>query len=185
MSNNLETIIGEVQENEIRKEYSTFDEMLNDVPSNLQKCSCLTIWNQSYTADQTSYVIDFLNKKNIPFIYTSEGFWCFKSEEDLKDFKYKLFMDIKEKSEKYVTSLIQWLGEENVRYFKHLKGLTGQVFPVLKLNNERKGIPVHPVHLREGMQIRNYLRKTFVELSEIDGDLFDDYTVYLMEKVIK
>lgn len=87
--------------------------------------------------------------------------------------------------ELYVKTLKIWLGEENVRYFKHLKGLKGSVFPVLKLNMDRKGLPSHPVHFREGMQIRNYLRTKFPELSEMAGDILDDYTVELMEKVIK
>lgn len=85
----------------------------------------------------------------------------------------------------YVKTLKIWLGEENVRYFKHLKGLKGSVFPVLKLNMDRKGLPAHPVHLREGMHIRNYLRTKFPELSEMEGNILDDYTVELMEKVIK
>jgi hypothetical protein len=57
-----------------------------------------------------------------------------------------------------VKKLASWLGEEGVRYFRHLKGLTGTVSPVLRLNVKRKKIPVHPVHFREGMEIRNYLR---------------------------
>lgn len=85
----------------------------------------------------------------------------------------------------YVKTLKIWLGEENVRYFKHLKGLKGSVFPVLKLNMDRKGLPAYPVHFREGMQIRNYLRTKFPELSEMAGDILDEYTVELMEKVIK
>lgn len=87
--------------------------------------------------------------------------------------------------ELYVKALKAWLGEENVRYFKHLKGLKGSVFPVLRLNVERKGIPVHPVHFREGMHIRNYLREKFPELSEMAGDIMDDYAIKLMEKVIE
>lgn len=87
--------------------------------------------------------------------------------------------------ELYVKTLKIWLGEENVRYFRHLKGLKGSVFPVLKLNAERKGIPVHPVHFREGMHIRNYLREKFPELSEMTGEIMDDYAVRLMEEVIK
>lgn len=87
--------------------------------------------------------------------------------------------------ELYVKTLKTWLGEENVRYFKHLKGLKGTVFPVLKLNMDRKGLSSHPVHFREGMQIRNYLRTKFPELSEMEGDIFDDYTVKIMEEVIK
>lgn len=88
------------------------------------------------------------------------------------------------KEEEYVKALKQWLGEENIRYFKHLKGLKGKVFPVLKLNYNKKGIPAHPVHLREGMQIRNYLRSNFSELSEMDSNFLDEYAVNLMEKVI-
>lgn len=87
--------------------------------------------------------------------------------------------------ELYIKSLKIWLGEENIRYFKHLKGLKGGVFPVLKLNMKRKGLPAHPVHFREGMQIRNYLRTEFPELSKMTRDIFDDYTIELMEKVIK
>lgn len=88
------------------------------------------------------------------------------------------------KEEEYVKALKQWLGEENIRYFKHLKGLKGEVFPVLKLNYNKKGIPAHPVHFREGMKIRNFLRKTFPELSEMNGNVMDEYAVNLMEKVI-
>lgn len=55
--------------------------------------------------------------------------------------------------------MYDYLGEENLRWFKHLKGLTGTYSPVLKLNVKRKGIPAHPVHLREGMQIRNFLKE--------------------------
>lgn len=87
--------------------------------------------------------------------------------------------------ELYVKTLKTWLGEENVRCFKHLKGLKGAVFPVFKLNMDRKGLPAHPVHLREGMQIRNFLRTKFLELSEMEGDIFDDYTIKIMEEVIR
>lgn len=87
--------------------------------------------------------------------------------------------------ELYVKTLKTWLGEENIKYFKHLKGLKGTVFPILKLNMDRKGLPAYPVHFREGMQIRNYLRTKFPELSEMEGDILDDYTIKLMENVIK
>lgn len=51
-----------------------------------------------------------------------------------------------------------WIGPENIRYFKHIKGLKGSVNTVLKLNFKRKHMPGHPTHFREGMQIRNWLR---------------------------
>ena len=79
--------------------------------------------------------------------------------------------------------LFEWLGEENLRYFKHLKGLTGTVSPVLKLNRERKMIPTHPVHLREGMQIRNWMRGQS-ECEEWGGHDFDDNWEKLVEATI-
>lgn len=51
-----------------------------------------------------------------------------------------------------------WLGKENVRWFGHIKGLKGRVNTVLRLNYAKKHMPAHPIHLREGMQIRNYMR---------------------------
>lgn len=87
--------------------------------------------------------------------------------------------------EKYVEALKNWLGEENVRWFKHLKGLTGEVFLVLRLNAKRKGIPVYPVHFRDGMKIRNFLRSKFPELQKVEYGEFEEYTVELMEEVVK
>lgn len=51
-----------------------------------------------------------------------------------------------------------FLGEENIRWFAHVKGLKGRVDANLKLNYKRKHMPIHPIYLREGMQIRNFLR---------------------------
>lgn len=87
--------------------------------------------------------------------------------------------------EKHIEALKLWLGEENIRWFKHLKGLTGTVFPVLKLNEKRKGMPVYPVWFRDGMSIRNFLREKFSELQKMDYGKFEDYTSELMEKIVK
>lgn len=51
-----------------------------------------------------------------------------------------------------------FLGEENIRWFSHVKGLKGSINTVLRHNFNKKHIPVHPIHLREGMRIRNFLR---------------------------
>ena len=89
-------------------------------------------------------------------------------------------------NQEHIDAVAEYLGEENIRYFKHLKGLTGDVFPVLRINRERKGIPIHPVHLREGMQIRNYLRKTFPNVFVgMDQNKIERYTERLMNKLIK
>ena len=84
----------------------------------------------------------------------------------------------------HIDALKKYLGEENIRYFRHLKGLTGSVFPVLRLNSKRKFIPVHPVGLREGMQIRNRMRSNFIEFSEMPQNEIEEYSEKLVEMVI-
>jgi hypothetical protein len=86
--------------------------------------------------------------------------------------------------ETLVEKLFIFLGEENLRYFKHLNGLTGTYSPVLKLNVKRKGIPVHPVHFREGMQIRNFMRSC-PECSKWNGHDFDDNWIELVDLTVK
>lgn len=90
------------------------------------------------------------------------------------------------KKEKIVLAkkLADWLGKENISYFKHLYGLTGSVTPVLRLNMGRKGIPTHPIHWREGMAIRNYLR-TLEECRSWNDHDFDNNYVKILEYVIK
>lgn len=58
-----------------------------------------------------------------------------------------------------IDKVFDFLGRENVLWFKHIKGLKGNINCILRLNFDRKHIPIHPIHLREGMQIRNFLRK--------------------------
>lgn len=79
-----------------------------------------------------------------------------------------------------VESLHNWLGSSGRRFFRTLAKLyKGDVIPVLRLNYIRKHVPAHSVHLREGMQIRNYLRS----LPNTKGWSFDqfenDYHLYI------
>lgn len=83
-----------------------------------------------------------------------------------------------------VDKIYEWIGEENVRYFKHLKGLTGTVSPVLKLNQKRKFLPAHPVHLREGMQIRNFMRRQ-PECKNWGDNEFDENWIKVIESCIE
>ena len=76
-----------------------------------------------------------------------------------------------------------WMGDENLRWFKHLKGLFGTYSPVIKLNAKRKFIPVHPVHLREGMQVRNWMRKQ-IEFKDFSDTDFDDNCQKLVHEAI-
>lgn len=86
-------------------------------------------------------------------------------------------------SDKLISDFINWIGEENLRWFKHLKGLTGTYAPVLKLNQKRKGIPVHPVHFREGMQIRNWMRQQ-KECENWSSEKLDNNWTVLIEETI-
>jgi len=70
-----------------------------------------------------------------------------------------------------INKFYEYIKEENLRYFKHLKGLTGKYDPILKLNMKRKYMLAHPVGLREGMQIRNWMRSQ----TECDGWGQDDF----------
>jgi len=79
-----------------------------------------------------------------------------------------------------IRSLQKYLGSEGIRFFSHLKGLTGTVSPVLKLNFERKKIPSYSVHLVEGMKVRNFLRG----LPELDGCDYDEIWGELVELAI-
>ena len=88
-------------------------------------------------------------------------------------------------TQQHIDALKKYLGEENLRYFRHLKGLKGSVFPILKLNYIRKGIPIHPVGLREGMQIRNWMRENFKEFSEMSQNEIEKYAKELVEKAIQ
>ena len=79
----------------------------------------------------------------------------------------------------------KWLGEEGIRYFRHLLGLKGTVVPVLKLNKEKNaGVPAYPIHLREGMQIRNWLRGN-TELWILNSIELDDCYVEILEEAIR
>ena len=77
-----------------------------------------------------------------------------------------------------------WLGEENLRWFRHLKGLFGRYDPVIMLNMKRRGLPYHAVHLREGMQIRNFMRGLEECKTWNDKD-FDKYWTIVIEMATK
>lgn len=80
----------------------------------------------------------------------------------------------------------KWLGDDGIRYFRHLKGLKGTVVPVLKLNKEKNaGVPVYPVHYREGMQIRNWLRGNTELGKKLDSVELDDCYVSILEEAIR
>ena len=89
-------------------------------------------------------------------------------------------------SEEEMNNFKNWLGDKGIRYFRHLLGLKGTVVPVLKLNKEKNaGVPAWPVHLREGMQIRNWLRGNTELGKKLDSVELDDCYVEILEDAIK
>ena len=79
----------------------------------------------------------------------------------------------------------EWMGQEGIRWFRHLKGLKGTVIPVLKLNYARKGMPVWPVHYHEGMQVRNWLRENVKAIQDMGPVELDEAYEDIIEDVIK
>ena len=80
--------------------------------------------------------------------------------------------------------LKKFLGEEGIRFFRHLKGLKDTVIPVLKLNMAKKGMPAYPVHFREGMQIRNWLRENVDFAKDQTSIDLDDCYASILEDII-
>lgn len=73
----------------------------------------------------------------------------------------------------------KWLRPEGITHFKEIKETHGEVAAVFNDG----GIP-HPVHFREGMQVRNFMRSTVYCTDWTDID-FDDNWVELIERSIK
>jgi hypothetical protein len=72
-----------------------------------------------------------------------------------------------------------WLGEEGIAHFRQYKRTYGEVSPVYM----EGGLP-HVVHFREGMQVRNYMRKTGL-CSDWDSHDYDDSWTSVIEEAIK
>ena len=88
-------------------------------------------------------------------------------------------------TEEEMAAFKEWLGEDGIRYFRHLKGLKGTVVPVLKLNKEKNaGVPAWPVHFREGI-IRNWLRANTELGKKLDSIELDDCYINILEEAIK
>ena len=86
--------------------------------------------------------------------------------------------------QRHVDSVRKYLGEENLRYFRHLKGLKGEVFPSTKVKLPQEGVPAHPVGLREGMKIRNWMRVNFPEFTQLSQNKIEKLSEELINKAI-
>lgn len=85
---------------------------------------------------------------------------------------------VKEISSELLSKTNTWLGEDGRKFFKDIKTKYGEINACL---NEG-GIP-HPVHFREGMQVRNFMRMSGLCDNWNDHD-FDNTWIDLIEKVL-
>lgn len=80
-------------------------------------------------------------------------------------------------NEEEINKTKSWLKQEGIDFFKKIKEKHGSVNVVY----EENGFP-HPVHFREGMQVRNFMRMI---LNYTDDEWLDNNWVNLIKQVIK
>ncbi len=99
--------------------------------------------------------------------------------------------------EHLILQLKEWLGEDGISFFREIKEKHGTVNAIWMEGEEDRqgmtelrkaihratgnGIP-HPVHFREGMQVRNFLRKA-TDYSWTDHE-YDNKLTGLVEEAI-
>ena len=88
-------------------------------------------------------------------------------------------------SHTYPDELLQavrdWLGEDGLSFFQECLDKHGRVDPILQVQH-----PVphpHPVHFREGMQVRNFLR-TRPEYKDWDDHQLDERWSEIIEQAL-
>jgi hypothetical protein len=115
--------------------------------------------------------------------YVLRGF----AEKDEGDWRLKQLTEMLEKwarwrcPEEMASALREWLGADGLNFFRECKADHDTVSPVLKTAGST-AIP-HPVHLREGMQIRNWMRKR-PECEGWDAHDYDDRWTTAVEAAI-
>jgi len=77
----------------------------------------------------------------------------------------------------------EFLGEDGLNFFKECVEKHGEISPVYMESIGYIKIP-HPVHFREGMQVRNFLRSTGLCNDWTDHD-YDDNWTEVVEKCLK
>lgn len=86
-------------------------------------------------------------------------------------------------SKEGMDKLRKWLGPDGLECFRGYKEKYGTVSPVFSEILEGFDIP-HPVHFREGMFVRNFLR-SLPECKDWDAIKLDDSWIAIIEEVIK
>jgi len=94
-------------------------------------------------------------------------------------------------TEPLISALREFLGTEGLEFFRDCLDEFGTVAPVIPCahnlfpggSRPNSPLPVHPVHFREGMTVRNWLRGRPETLSWSDHD-YDNKWVALVEAAV-
>jgi len=84
----------------------------------------------------------------------------------------------KEISSELIEKTRKWLGKDGIAFFNEMKEKHGKYDAMFM-----EGSIPHPVHFREGMQVRNFMRQSGL-CEDWDDHDFDDSWVELITKVI-
>jgi hypothetical protein len=82
-------------------------------------------------------------------------------------------------NQKIVEAVRTWLGDDGLLFFRNVKSQHGRVDAVWM-----EGRLPHPVHFREGMQVRNCMRR-LPECKDWAAHEYDDRWVGIVEAAIK
>jgi len=83
-----------------------------------------------------------------------------------------------------VEALRKWLGDDGVSFFRECRRDYGTVSPCLPPPEDALCPVPHPVHFREGMQVRNFLRTT-PECKDWGPHDLDDSWMGAVERAIR
>lgn len=86
----------------------------------------------------------------------------------------------KEISSELVEKVRVWLSEDGIKFFKGIKGDYGNIATACWMVDS---IP-HPIHFREGMEVRNFLRSTGL-CNDWSAHDFDNQWANVIEKAIE
>lgn len=94
---------------------------------------------------------------------------------------------IETENEEIIDKLRQWLSDDGIQFFREIKEKYGTVNACWVEGSDDsetqfRGIP-HPVHFREGMRVRNFLRR--ITGNSWTSHEYDDHWVRLVEEAIK
>jgi len=80
-------------------------------------------------------------------------------------------------NKKLINKAKKWLGKNGIKFFRDVQTKYGKIATACWMH---EGIP-HPVHFREGMQVRNWLRTN----SDWDFDRIENHWDELINQLLK